>query len=145
FVAVALAVANLRRSRAGRRLIAVRTNERAAASLGIGVVGAKLYAFGLSAAIAGLGGVLFAFHVYGDDGNIDYGGAAFSPINSILLISFAVVGGVGWVSGAFAGATLAVGALVTRLGAALGEVLAGIGWLLRLIAVVAGGRGGVRV
>ena len=54
-------VANLRRSRAGRRLIAVRTNERAAAALGIGVFGAKLYAFGLSAGIAAVGGVLIVF------------------------------------------------------------------------------------
>ena len=35
FLLAALVVANLRRSRTGRRLIAVRTNERAAASLGI--------------------------------------------------------------------------------------------------------------
>jgi len=55
---VALAAANIRRGRSGRRLVAVRGNERAAASLGISVYGAKLYAFALSAAIAGLGGVL---------------------------------------------------------------------------------------
>ena len=61
FVVLALAVANLRRGRAGRRLVAVRTNERAAAALGIGVIGAKLYAFGLAGAIAGVGGVLIAF------------------------------------------------------------------------------------
>ena len=49
FVIVALAVANVRRGRTGRRMIAVRTNERAAAALGISVRGVKLYAFGLSA------------------------------------------------------------------------------------------------
>ena len=43
-------VANLRRSRTGQRLLAVRTNERAAASLGISVVAVKLYAFGVAAA-----------------------------------------------------------------------------------------------
>ena len=48
FVVLALGVANLRRGRAGRRLVAVRTNERAAAALGISVIGAKLYAFGLA-------------------------------------------------------------------------------------------------
>ena len=48
FVLLALLVANLRRSRTGRRLIAVRTNERAAASLGISVFGVKLYAFAVS-------------------------------------------------------------------------------------------------
>src|SRR5262249_55823162 len=54
-VACGLMVANIRRGRSGRRLIAVRTNERAAASLGISVPGAKLYAFGVSAGIAAVG------------------------------------------------------------------------------------------
>ncbi len=49
FVGIGLVVANLRRSRTGRRLIAVRTNERAAASLGVSVFGVKLYAFAVSA------------------------------------------------------------------------------------------------
>jgi len=123
FAVVAVAVANLRRGRAGRRLIAVRTNERAAAALGVSVVGAKLYAFALSAAIAGFGGVLYAFYLYGARGNIDYGGLTFSPSSSILLIAFAVLGGVGWVSGAFAGAAWAAGTLGTRFGAWLGELL----------------------
>jgi branched-subunit amino acid ABC-type transport system permease component len=54
-VLVGLVVANVRRGRVGARLLAVRSNERAAASLGIGVVGAKLYAFALAASIAAVG------------------------------------------------------------------------------------------
>ncbi|WP_261562685.1 ABC transporter permease subunit [Frankia tisae] len=139
FVLVALAVANLRRGRAGRRLIAVRTNERAAAALGISVVAAKLYAFALSAAIAGFGGVLYAFYVYGERGNIDYGDGTFAPFSSILLIAYAVVGGVGWVSGSFAGATMAAGALATRIGGSVGEWLGRLGALLRVVvAAIAG-------
>src|SRR5206468_13057514 len=61
FVLVGLMVANVRRGRAGRRLLAVRANERAAASLGVGVYGAKLYAFGLSSGIAALAGILIGF------------------------------------------------------------------------------------
>ena len=61
FVIAALMVANLRRSGSGRRLIAVRNNERAAASLGISVFGAKLYAFSVGAAIAAFAGILLAF------------------------------------------------------------------------------------
>ncbi len=142
FVLLGLAVANLRRGRAGRRLIAVRTNERAAAALGISVVGAKLYAFALSAAIAGFGGVLYAFYTYGERGNIDYGGGLFSPFASILLIAYAVVGGVGWISGSFAGATMAAEALATRAGAWVGSVLGQLGLLLRLLfAAVAGSLG----
>ncbi len=60
-VLCALAVASIRRGVVGRRLIAVRTNERAAAALGISVFGVKLYAFGLAAAIAGVGGVVLTF------------------------------------------------------------------------------------
>ena len=58
---LALLVANLRRSRTGRRLIAVRTNERAAASLGISVFGVKLYAFAVSAGLAAVAGILVGF------------------------------------------------------------------------------------
>ena len=61
FVLLALLVANLRRSRTGRRLIAVRTNERAAASLGISVFGVKLYAFAVSAGLAAVAGILVGF------------------------------------------------------------------------------------
>ncbi|WP_322753383.1 ABC transporter permease subunit [Frankia sp. Cas3] len=132
FTLVALAVANLRRGRAGRRLIAIRANERAAAALGISVVGAKLYAFALSAAIAGLGGVLYVFYQYGEVGNINYGAGTFAPFGSIMLIAFAVVGGIGWVSGSVAGATLVVGTLGTRIAMAVGERLGGPGWLVHL-------------
>ncbi|MEX5712654.1 ABC transporter permease, partial [Parafrankia sp. FMc6] len=145
FVLLGLAVANLRRGRAGRRLIAVRTNERAAAALGISVVGAKLYAFALSAAIAGFGGVLYAFYTYGERGNIDYGGGLFSPFASILLIAYAVVGGVGWISGSFAGATMAAEALATRAGAWVGSVLGQLGLLLRLLFAAAAGLLGLAV
>ncbi|WP_007519011.1 ABC transporter permease, partial [Pseudofrankia saprophytica] len=138
FAIVAVAVANLRRGRAGRRLIAVRTNERAAASLGVSVVGAKLYAFALSAAIAGFGGVLYAFYLYGSRGNIDYGGMTFSPFSSILLIAFAVLGGVGWVSGAFAGAAWAAGTLGTRFGAWLGKLLTDVAVFARTMIAILG-------
>ena len=64
----ALAVASIRRGVVGRRLIAVRTNERAAAALGISVFGVKLYAFAFGAAIAAIGGV--DPHVPDDDGRV---------------------------------------------------------------------------
>ena len=65
-ILAALAVANLRRGRTGRRLLAVRTNERAAAAIGVNVFEAKLYGFTLSAGIAGLGGVLLRVRVRRD-------------------------------------------------------------------------------
>lgn len=99
FVLSAIAVANLRRGAAGRRLLAVRANERAAASLGVSVTGAKLYAFGLGAAIAALAGVLLAFQVpYVSFSN--YGG-----LQSIRVVIDSVIGGVGFIPGALIGGT----------------------------------------
>ena len=104
-VIVGLVVANLRRGRAGARLLAVRSNERAAASLGIGVVAAKVYAFGVAAAIAALGGALLSLR----QANVQFG--QYNVFSSVLLIQYAVVGGLAWISGAVAAAIGAPGAL----------------------------------
>jgi ABC-type branched-subunit amino acid transport system ATPase component/branched-subunit amino acid ABC-type transport system permease component len=94
----AFAVTRLRRGRVGRRLIAVRTNERAAAALGISVFGAKLYAFGLSAGIAAVGGVMLGFRNH----TILYD--SFGPFQSIIALAYTVVGGLGNVGGPLFGA-----------------------------------------
>ncbi|HVJ98355.1 MAG TPA: ATP-binding cassette domain-containing protein, partial [Acidimicrobiia bacterium] len=107
FVFFALLVANLRRSRSGRRLIAVRTNERAAASLGISVFGVKLYAFGISAGLAAAAGILVGFR-----GQIvNY--TEFNVFASINSVGNAVIGGLGYVLGAAFGAPNAIGGLGT--------------------------------
>lgn len=98
-------VSNVRRGRSGRRLIAVRTNERAAASLGIDVVVAKLYAFALSAAIAALGGILIAFRLT----SASY--ESFNSLTSITYVGLVLVGGVGHLLGAFVGGTMATASL----------------------------------
>jgi sulfate-transporting ATPase len=92
-VLVGLLVANLRRGRAGARLLAVRSNERAAASLGINVIAAKVYAFAVAAAIAALGGVLLSMR----QTNVEF--TQYNVFGSVLLIQYAVVGGIAWVSG----------------------------------------------
>ena len=107
------AVANLRRGSAGRRLIAVRTNERAAAALGIDVMTAKLYAFAVSAGIAGLAGILYGFRGY----TVTY--ADFTPQNSITVVGLAVIGAIAYVSGAPVGAVLAVGGVASIIGNAI--------------------------
>jgi sulfate-transporting ATPase len=94
-------VSNVRRGRSGRRLIAVRTNERAAAALGIDVMAAKLFAFALSAAIAALGGILLAFRL----SSISY--QSFTNFTSITYVGLTLVGGVGHLLGAFVGSTMA--------------------------------------
>jgi ABC-type branched-subunit amino acid transport system ATPase component/branched-subunit amino acid ABC-type transport system permease component len=103
FVVAALMVANLRRSSSGRRLIAVRNNERAAASLGISVFGAKVYAFAVGAALASFAGILLAFK----DTTVVYN--RYQPFESITTVGNAVAGGIGWVLGAVFGGNLAAG------------------------------------
>jgi ABC-type branched-subunit amino acid transport system ATPase component/branched-subunit amino acid ABC-type transport system permease component len=109
FVLASLLVANLRRSRTGLRLIAVRTNERAAASLGISVFSVKLYAFGVAAALAGLGGILVGFSA----SVITY--ESFGVFDSINAVGGAVIGGLGFVIGAAFAAPNAIGGLGTRI------------------------------
>ncbi|HEV7562560.1 MAG TPA: branched-chain amino acid ABC transporter permease/ATP-binding protein [Solirubrobacterales bacterium] len=123
-IVASLIVANLRRGRSGRRLIAVRTNERAAAALGISVPGAKLYAFAVAAAIAGLGGILLAFRTT----SINF--AEFSSFNSITMVAYAMIGGIGYLFGPVIGATLAPGAFSERL---LNSIDSGIGKYIPLI------------
>jgi ABC-type branched-subunit amino acid transport system ATPase component/branched-subunit amino acid ABC-type transport system permease component len=94
-------IANVRRGRSGRRLIAVRTNERAAAALGIDVMKAKLFAFALASAIAALGGIVIAFRL----SSISY--QSFTNFTSITYVGLAIVGGVGYLLGAFVGGTMA--------------------------------------
>ncbi len=60
FLVVALGVVALRRSTTGMTLAAMRSSEPASATLGISLVRTKLWTFGLSAFIAGIGGGLYA-------------------------------------------------------------------------------------
>jgi ABC-type branched-subunit amino acid transport system permease subunit len=131
---VGLLVARLRRAPAGRMMIAVRSNERAAAAAGINVARTKLLAFGLSSFIAGLGGCLLAYS------SQDVSPAAFASLNSVTLLAIVYVAGVGRIAGAVvAGIMLgANGLLVTFLNIHLNigqyqPVVAGI--LLTLTAI----------
>ncbi len=105
FAIAAVAVANLRRSRSGRRLLALRSNERAAAAVGISVYAGKLYAFAIAGALAGLGGVVLAF----TSQTVVF--TQYSPLNSITAVAQVVIGGVGYVFGALGGAQLASGSI----------------------------------
>jgi ABC-type branched-subunit amino acid transport system ATPase component/branched-subunit amino acid ABC-type transport system permease component len=108
-VIASLAVTNVRRGRSGRRLIAVRTNERAAAALGVNVRLAKIYAFGLSAAIAAAGGILLAF----SNSTITY--TSFMNSVSINNVGWAMLGGIGYVLGPVFGSTLAPGGIGAQI------------------------------
>jgi sulfate-transporting ATPase len=109
FVLIGLMVANVRRGRSGHRLLAVRSNERAAAALGVGVYRAKMYAFALAAGIAGVAGVLLGFRT----SDITFNN--FDTATSIQLVLDGVIGGIGWASGSVVGAQLQPDALGARI------------------------------
>jgi branched-chain amino acid transport system permease protein len=97
-VGIALMVAAVRRGDLGQRMLAVRSNERAAASVSIDVRNVKLVAFGISAFIAGIAGSLYAYNF----GSVS--AARFDAVTALALIAFAYAGGITLVSGAvFAG------------------------------------------
>ena len=103
FILPALALANLRRSAMGRRLLAMRSNERAAASLGVSVFRSKIYAFALAGAIASLGGTLLGFRYT----VVQYD--SFDAFQSIYAVAYTVIGGVGYVVGSIIGSFMTVG------------------------------------
>jgi ABC-type branched-subunit amino acid transport system ATPase component/ABC-type branched-subunit amino acid transport system permease subunit len=111
---VGIVITNLRRSRAGRRLIAVRTNERAAAALGVSVMGAKLYAFVIGGMIASLGGIMLAFH----DPVLNFN--TFAGLNSVTSLQSAVLGGVGTLGGPLIGSSFLPGTLGQQIFGFLG-------------------------
>jgi len=127
-------VANVRRGRSGRRLIAVRTNERAAAALGINVMVAKLFAFSFASAIAALGGIVLAFRL----SSISY--SSFSNFTSITYVGLSLLGGVGQLLGAIFGSTLATAGITQEILETTWDgvgkwiqLISGIGILLTLI------------
>jgi ABC-type branched-subunit amino acid transport system permease subunit len=104
-VLVALAVANLRRGRTGRRMLAVRSDEQAAAAAGIGVIGTKLLGFAVAGFIAGIGGALMAYQ------QSAVNAASFATVASIAILAAAYLGGISSVPGAMVAGTLAAGGL----------------------------------
>ena len=110
-ILLGLLVARLRRGPAGRMLLAIRSNERAAGSVGINVAQAKLMAFGLAAFIAGIGGALTGYM----QGELTSDG--FAAFTSISLLAIVFVAGVGRIAGAVVAGVMfsAAGLFVTFL------------------------------
>lgn len=103
----AMGVANIRRTGVGRRFLAVRANERAAASAGINVARTKLLAFAMSAGIAGLGGVMLGFK------QVEVSSANFVYGASLSILATAYLAGITSINGAIVGGMLiSAGALV---------------------------------
>jgi ABC-type branched-subunit amino acid transport system ATPase component/ABC-type branched-subunit amino acid transport system permease subunit len=124
-----LATRALRRSAAGRVIIAVRDNERASSILGIRPGSVKLGVFAISGFIAAAAGVFWA------ETWQSINPAQFPADASIALLALPVVGGIGSLGGAVAAAavlymgTFFVGPHVSGL---LGSVGQNVGFLLLL-------------
>ena len=105
FVTLAcILVTNLIRSGTGRRMLAVRSNERAAAAVGISVSATKLLAFAVASGLAGMGGCFIGY----SRGQLS--AESFSVFTSLTFLAFAYLGGI----------TSVGGALVAGLSAPLG-------------------------
>jgi len=94
FAVFYLLVVAVRRSGFGQRLLAMKDSPAACATLGLDLTRLKLGVFALSAAMAGVGGALYA----GTLGSVGY--ERFSFFESLPLMLLAVVGGIGTASGA---------------------------------------------
>jgi branched-chain amino acid transport system permease protein len=105
-VVLCLFVANLRRSSLGQRMLAVRSNERAAAAAGINVARVKFVAFALSSFIAGTAGWMYAYNF----GSVN--ASRFGILIALSFVAFAYIGGITMVSGAIVGGLIATEGLV---------------------------------
>jgi ABC-type branched-subunit amino acid transport system permease subunit len=112
FCLVGLLMVNLHESGAGRRFRAIRDSELAAATMGVNLTRYKLLAFGLSAAIAGLGGSFYPLVA----GSVSP--QPFWVFTSLQLAAIAVLMGVRYVpAAALGGAFMAfVPDVLTRFG-----------------------------
>ena len=126
---------NLRRSRAGRVILAVRDNARAASAYSVSPLKAKLIAFAFSGALAGVAGGLYVLGL----GGIGYAG--FPPQESLTVLTMAVIGGLGSLPGAILGAVYVEGVLYFLRGGL--QLLASGAGLLVLLMVVPEGLGGL--
>ena len=95
-------VLNLINSRTGRAIMSIRDNRIAAESVGINITKYKLMAFAISAALAGVAGVLYAHNL---------SSLAATPKNfgynmSIMILVFVVLGGLGNIHGSMIAAII---------------------------------------
>jgi branched-chain amino acid transport system permease protein len=103
-LAFALIVArNLRRSRWGRNLIAMRDNETQAQSLGMRLTASRLGAFAISGFIASFAGALYMYNAQ----SIDYN--RFAAATSLTMFVMVVIGGMGSLAGPILGAVYVLG------------------------------------
>ena len=117
-VATVLAATNIRRSDIGRTLMAVRDHDQAASALGVNPARVKMIAFATSSFFAGIAGAMFAFqqqYITVDPFDLNM---------SVMYIAVIILGGMGTVFGAVAGAVFFC--IVGPLAEIVGRQLPGI-------------------
>ena len=132
------ALRGVRRSRTGRVIVALRENERAAQSMAVPVARAKLTAFVMSGAIAGVGGALYVH------ASQSFVVGSYGTGESFSVFIQAVIGGVGSLGGAFLGALYLRGTQWFITAPEWQLLSSGAGVLLVLL-VLPGGLGGMWV
>lgn len=95
-------VLNLTNSRDGRAIMSIRDNLIAAESVGIHITKYKLMAFSISAALAGVGGVLYAHNL----NSLMATPKNFGYNMSITILVFVVLGGIGNIRGSVIAAVI---------------------------------------
>ena len=132
-------VANIRRGSSGRRFLAVRANERAAASAGIDVPKTKFLAFDLASAVAGVAGIMTAYQTSQTAATSwDYG-------IGLSAIAFCYLGGITSINGAILGGMLTGGGMIAFFGSwhspglfSYTSIMGGMGMILTAVIHPAG-------
>jgi ABC-type branched-subunit amino acid transport system ATPase component/branched-subunit amino acid ABC-type transport system permease component len=133
-VLAGLVVANIRRGASGRRMLATRSGERAASSLGISVRGARTYGLAVAGGLAGIAGALLAFR----QPTAVFGG--FTVDASMALLGAVVLGGVGYLAAGILGGFAVTGGFVYYLMTLTGwqqllPLILGLALLVNLVTV----------
>ena len=100
---------NLRTSSIGRQFLAVRSNERAAAAVGVNVRGVKILGFAIAAFLAGVAGSLTTYQFQG------ISSANFATLTSLVALATVYLGGIATLSGGIVAGVIVGGGLMFEL------------------------------
>lgn len=114
---LAIFVVMMRRGSFGRRLLAMRDSPVGCATLGMSLTWTKLRVFALSAAMAGLGGAMYAAM------RVSVSAKSFTSIEGLSILLLAVIGGIETISGPL------IGGVLVALMKILGQEAPALDWI----------------
>jgi ABC-type branched-subunit amino acid transport system permease subunit len=129
-------VATLLRGSPGRRMVAVRDNEAAAASFGIAAAATKVTAFAVAGFLAGVAGAVYGHGLQSvsvNDFPVASPGLQIGALDSLRVVAIVVIGGLGSVWGAVVAAGAIVGVDQFTNSVALRLATTGVGLLVVLL------------